>query len=972
MGYKVGEIYNGFKLLEEKNVKEINSVTRIFEHEKTGAKLLSFENDDDNKVFGIGFRTPPSDSTGLPHILEHSVLCGSRKFTSKEPFVELLKGSLNTFLNAMTFSDKTIYPVASKNDKDFHNLMDVYLDAVFYPNIYKYPEIFYQEGWHHELLEKEGEVTYNGVVYNEMKGAFSSPDSILYRRTRRSLFPDNAYGFESGGDPDDIPDLSYEEFIDFHKKYYHPSNSFICLSGNGNLSEQMKFINDEYLIDFDRLQVDSDIPDQSSFTGLREEVVEYPADDLKDNTFLSLNFVTGSSLDPEIYLAFEILEHLLLETPAAPLKKALIDAGIGKEVSGQFDNSIKQPVFSIIVKKANEEEKERFKEIVFETLRNLKESGIDKELIEASSNKLEFLLRESDFHGYPKGLVYYIKALDSWLYGGDPLLHIEYEPALEKVKAAMTSDYFEKLIDKYILSNTHSSLVVLKPAKGILEEKAEELKKKLQDYKASLSEADIDMLIQNTASLKKRQETPDSPEELASIPMLSIEDINPDAEKIIVEDHEEQGIKVIFNPVFTNKIGYMNLMFKTDKVPMELLPYVGLLSSVMGKVSTEEHEYGSLANQININTGGIGFNTRVLMENGKAEVFHPLFTVKTKALIDKLPKAVGLISEMLEKTRFDEKKRIFDIVREVKSRLEGVILSSGHSISAMRALSYMSPKGLYDEIISGLEYFMFLKDIEKNFENKWEEVASNLKKVSGLIFNKENLLINFVADEKDYDSLKNNLEMILQSLGTEKLNAVDYKFNLSAENEGLLTQSKVQFVAKAGNYVKAGYKYNGSMQVMKTIARFDYLWNKVRVQGGAYGVMSSFGRDGNTYIVSYRDPKLKETLSVYDGIEQYLRSFEADEREMTKYIIGTISNLDSPLTPSMRGEVSTINHISKITQDDIQRERQEVINTKTEDIRQFADLLKAVMSQNCICVLGNEAKIKENKDIFNKLVNVFA
>lgn len=972
MEYIAGEVYNGFKLVEQREVREINSFARIFEHEKTGAKLLSFENDDDNKVFGIAFRTPPEDSTGLPHILEHSVLCGSRKFTSKEPFVELLKGSLNTFLNAMTYSDKTIYPVASRNDKDFHNLMDVYLDAVFYPNIYKYPEIFYQEGWHHELFEKEGEVTYNGVVYNEMKGAFSSPDSILYRRTRRSLFPDNAYGFESGGDPDDIPDLTYQEFIDFHKKYYHPSNSYICLYGNGNLMEQMKFIDDEYLKNFDRLPVDSDIPNQSAFTGLREEVVEYPAEELKDNTFLSLNFVTGSSLDPEIYLAFEILEHLLLQTPAAPLKRALIDAGIGKEVSGQFDNSIKQPVFSVIVKKANEEDKDRFKDIVFETLRKLKENGIDKELIEASTNKMEFLLRESDFHGYPKGLVYYIKALDSWLYEGHPMLHIEYEPVLEKVKQSMTSDYFEKLIDKYILNNQHSSLVVLRPAKGILEEKAVELKKKLEAYKAGLSEADIDKLIQNTMSLKKRQETPDPPEALATIPMLSIEDINREAEKLTVKEQEEQGVKVLFSPVFTNKIGYINLSFNTDKVPEELLPYAGLLSSVMGKVSTESLEYGSLANQININTGGIGFNTRVLMENGNAEVFHPAFTVKCKALIDKFPKAAELISEMLGKTKFDEKKRIFDIIREVKSRIEGIILSSGHSIAAMRALSYMSPKSQYDELLSGFEYYKFLADLEKNFENKWEEISANLKKVSQFVFNKENLLVSFTSDEKDYDALKNNLGTLLQSLGTEKLNIVEYKFNLKPENEGLLTQSKVQFVAKAGNYVKAGYKYTGSMQVMKTIARFDYLWNKVRVQGGAYGVMSSFGRDGNTYIVSYRDPKLKETLAVYDGIEQYLRNFEADEREMTKYIIGTISNLDYPITPSMRGEIALINYLSKITQEDIQRERDEVINTKVEDIRQFADLLKHVMSQNCICVLGNEGKIKENKDIFNKLVNVFS
>jgi presequence protease len=972
MEFKVGEVYNGFKLLEEKDVKEINSRARIFEHEKTGAKLLNIANDDDNKVFGIGFRTPPGNSTGLPHILEHSVLCGSRKFPSKEPFVELLKGSLNTFLNAMTYPDKTIYPVASRNYKDFFNLMDVYLDAVFYPNIYKYPEIFLQEGWHYELYEKNEDIIYNGVVYNEMKGAFSSPDSILYRRTRRSLFPDNAYGFESGGDPDDIPDLSYEEFINFHKQYYHPSNSYIFLYGDGNLLEEMRFIDNEYLNNFSRLEVNTEIPDQNPFEKLREEIVEYPADDLVDNAYLSLNFVTGTALDTELSLAFEILEHLLLETPAAPLKKALIDAGIGKEVSGQFDSGIKQPVFSIIVKRANEEQKDNFKNIIFETLRKLKDQGIDKELVEASINKMEFLLREADYHGYPKGLVHYLRSLDSWLYGGHPLLNIEYEPVLEKVKASLTSNYFEKLIDKYLLNNPHSSIVVLKPAKGIIETKAEELKNRLQQYKAGLSEDNLEKIIANTKNLKKRQETPDTVKALQSIPMLSLEDINPEPEKVAVEEREEQGVKILFNPVFTNKIAYLNLLFNTDKVSMELLPYIGLLSSVMGKVGTEKYDYGSLANKININTGGIGFNTRIFMENGRAEDFHPSFNVKCKVLVEKLPQAVELIAEMLGTTKFDEKKRVFEVIREVKSRFETIIYSSGHSIAAMRALSYMSPKSMYEELISGLEYFKFLSELERNFESKWKEISDNLKKTASFIFNKSNLLINYVSEEEDYAHLQGNMGTLLQSLGTEAFETVAYNFDMKPENEGLLTQSKVQFVAKAGNFIKSGYSYSGSLQVLKTIARFDYLWNKVRVQGGAYGVMSSFGRDGNMYIVSYRDPKLKETLSVYDSLEGYLRTFEADEREMTKYIIGTISNLDFPLTPSMKGEVSTVNHISKISYEDIRRERQEVINTGVKDIRKFADLLKTSMEQNNICVLGNEGKIKDNKDVFNKLVNIFA
>jgi Zn-dependent M16 (insulinase) family peptidase len=962
--------YNGFKLIEERFVKEVNSIGKIFEHEKTGAKLLSLANDDDNKVFGIGFRTPPEDSTGVPHILEHSVLCGSRKFPSKEPFVELLKGSLNTFLNAMTFSDKTIYPVASRNTKDFFNLMDVYLDAVLYPNIYNIPEIFKQEGWHYELESKEGELTYNGVVYNEMKGAFSSPDSLLGRRIQSSLFPDTSYGHESGGDPEDIPKLTYQQFIEFHKKYYHPSNSYIFLYGDGDLNEQLRFINDEYLDGFTAISVDSEIGEQKPFSQVKELELEYPAEDLKDNTYLSYNFVVGNSLDPEVYLAFEILEHLLLETSAAPLKKAIIDAEIGKAVIGQYDNSIKQPVFSVIVKNSNDEQKENFKKVICDTLEKLVNEGIDKEMIEASINKMEFSLREADFRGYPKGLIYYIKAFDSWLYGENPMLHFGYEPFLEKIKSALTTNYFEELIKKYILNNNHSSIVVLKPVKGILEVKAEELRKELEDYKNKLSSEEIDKLIEETKKLRERQETPDSPEVLEKLPALSLEDINKEAERIHFEEKVEEGIKVIFNPEFTNKIAYLNLVFNTDKVPQDLLPYLGLLSNVLGKISTKNYEYGALSNQININTGGLSFSTRVFLEDGSDEAFYPTFMVKSKALVQKMPKLVEILEEILNNTRFDEKKRIREIVREVKARFESAVFGSGHSISSIRVLSYFSPKVSYDEAMSGLSYYKFIADIEKNFDARWEVVAENLNKISKYIFNKENLLINFVSEEQDYKSLPNNINVILKGIGSEKLSKADYKFTADNKNEGLLTQSKVQFVAKAGNYIKAGYKYDGSMQVLKTIAGYDYLWNKVRVLGGAYGVMSGFGRDGNLYIVSYRDPKLKETLQVYDEMVDYLKNFQGDEAEITKYIIGTISNFDFPLTPSMKGEATIGNYLCKVSYEDQQKERNEVLKTTAEDIRSFAKLLQETLKQNYICVLGNDSKIKENKDIFNNLVTV--
>ncbi len=974
MNLELNKTYYGFKLIEEREINEINSVQRLFEHEKTGARLCNLQNDDDNKVFSIAFRTPPENSTGVPHILEHSVLCGSRKFPTKEPFVDLLKGSLNTFLNAMTYPDKTIYPVASRNEKDFYNLVDVYLDAVFYPNIYKTPEIFMQEGWHYELDSKEDELAYKGVVYNEMKGAFSSPEDILFRKIQESLFPDTPYSKESGGDPEVIPELSLEKFQAFHKKYYHPSNSYIFLYGNGDILNELKFIEENYLKNFDRIQIDSSIPLQKPFKEIKELKVDYPISDdeeEKDNTFLNLNFVVGKSVNPELYLAFEIIEHLLLETPAAPLKKALIEAELGKDVFGRFDNGILQPVFSVVVKNSNEEQKSKFQKVVFDTLNELVRSGIDKKLIEASINIVEFKLREADFHGFPKGLLYHIKSMESWLYNGNPAIHLQYGTTLDKIKEALTSNYFEKLIEEYLLNNNHRSLLIVKPKKGLSEEKTKEVKNELDEYKAKLSEEDINKIIEDTKRLKLRQVTPDSPEDQEKIPMVSIEDINSNAEKLPINEREEIGIKILTHPMFTNKIGYVNLLFDSTTVEQELLPYIGLLAGVIGKVSTNKLSYGDLSNEININTGGIDYSVDAYTEKDSDEKYYPKFVVKSRALSDKMPKLFEILGEIIGHTKFDDKKRLKEIIREMKSRLEMTIFNRGHIVAGNHLLSYFSPFGKYNEILKGLDFYKFIAGLEKDFDGKAEEISSNLMKVSNAIFNKENLIISYTTAEEDYDKLKANLNILTDEIGDESLPKYEYKFELSPKNEGLLTQAKVQYVTKGYNYRKLGYEYSGTLRVLSTIAGLEYLWNKVRVQGGAYGAFGRFDRNGNVFCASYRDPNIKETLEAYNGLESYIRSFEANEREMKKYIIGTISEMDAPLTPSMKGERATGYYLSHLTFEEVQTERNEVLKTSPEDVRKYADLIGAAMKENNLCTLGNEKKIKQSKDIFSKLVNVF-
>lgn len=974
MNLELNKTYYGFKLIEEREIKEINSLERLFEHEKTGARLLNLQNDDDNKVFSIGFRTPPQNSTGLPHILEHSVLCGSRKFPTKEPFVDLLKGSLNTFLNAMTYPDKTIYPVASRNEKDFFNLMDVYLDAVFYPNIYNTPEIFMQEGWHYELSSREDELNYKGVVYNEMKGAFSSPEDILFRKIQESLFPDTPYSMESGGNPEVIPKLTLKEFREFHKKYYHPSNSYIFLYGNGDILNELKFIEENYLKDFDRINIDSRIPLQKPFKEQKELKADYPiSDDEKeeDNTFLDLNFVVGKSVDPEIYLAFEIIEHLLLETPAAPLKKALVDAEIGKDVLGRFDNGIYQPIFSIIVKNSGEDKKEQFQKVVFDTLNELVQKGIDKKLIEASINIVEFKLREADFQGFPKGLLYCIKSMESWLYDGNPAMHLQYGPTLEKIKKALTSNYFEKLIEEYLLHNNHRSLLILKPKKGLSEEKAREVRKELDEYKAGLSEEDINKIIQDTEKLKLRQITPDSPEDQEKVPMVSIEDINPKAEKLPIVEKIENGIKILSHPMFTSNIGYVNLLFDSTAVEQELIPYIGLLAGVMGKLSTGRFSYGDLSNTININTGGIEFSPDAYTEKDNDEKYYPKFVVRSRALTDKMPKLFEILGEIVGHTEFDDRKRLKEIIREMKSRLEMTIFNRGHIVAGNHLLSYFSPHGKYNEILKGLDFYKFIAALEKDLDSKLEEISSNLMKVSKAIFNRENLIISYTAADEDYDKLKDNLSILINEIADEKLPKHEYKFQLSPANEGLLTQGKVQYVAKGYNYRKLGYDYSGVLRVLGTISGLDYLWNNIRVQGGAYGAFGRFDRNGNIFCTSYRDPNIRETLEAYDGLSDYIRNFEASEREMKKYVIGTISEMDAPLTPSMKGERASGYYISHLSFEEIQRERDEVLKTSQEDIKKCADLIDGAMKENYLCVLGNEGKIKQNQEIFNKLVNVF-
>ena len=966
-----------YELVQQKSLKDLKSEGYFLRHKKSGAKILLMENDDDNKVFFVGFRTPPEDSTGLPHILEHSVLCGSKNFPLKDPFVELVKGSLNTFLNAMTYPDKTVYPIASCNDKDFQNLMHVYMDAVFYPNIYQHEEIFRQEGWSYQLESEEDALTYNGVVYNEMKGAFSSPEGVLDRMILNTLFPDTCYANESGGDPECIPNLTYEQFLDFHKKYYHPSNSYIYLYGDMDFVEKLQWLDEMYLSSFDAMEIDSKIELQQPFAAMKEIEESYSIgsnESEEDNTYLSYNKVIGTSLDRELYLAFEVLDYALLSAPGAPLKKALVDAGIGKDILGSYDNGIYQPIFSIVAKNANLEQKDAFVKIIEDTLSEIVEKGIDKKSIEAGIHYHEFRYREADFGSFPKGLEYGLQIFDSWLYDErKPFVHLDAIATYDFLKEQIGTKYFENLIQTYVLDNTHGAIVVVKPQKGRTAKMDKLLEEKLAKYKESLSDAEVKALVAATHALVQYQEAEENPEDIEKIPVLERSDISPEIAPIQNEELTIDDTLVVYHDIDTNGIGYVDLLFDLSGVSAEELPYVGMLQAVLGVIDTENYEYGELFNEINMYTGGISTSIELYPDVTKVKEkdFRATFEIKSKALYDKLPIAFAMMKEILTKSNLRDEKRLLEILSMAKSRLQMRFQSSGHATAAGRALAYTSPLSKFKDLTNGIEYYEVVKRVEEHFEEEKEMLMATLNKLAKQIFRSDNMMVSFTAERQGLEQLKEEIPKIKEALYTEKVEQSPCILHCKKRNEGLKTASKVQYVARAGNFIDAGHSYTGAFQILRVIMGYEYLWQNVRVKGGAYGCMSSFSRLGEGYFVSYRDPNLEKTNAIYEGVPAYLREFTVSERDMTKYIIGTISGIDRPMTPSMKGDRSMNLYMNRVSKEMIQKERMEILGATQEDIRALSESVEAVLKCDQICVIGNEEKIEAQKELFGEVRDLF-
>ncbi|NLL80282.1 MAG: insulinase family protein [Clostridiales bacterium] len=970
------EDLTSYEILENRMIADLNSEGYILKHKKTGARIVLLSNDDENKVFYIGFRTTPTDSTGVAHILEHSVLCGSRNFPVKDPFIELAKGSLNTFLNAMTYPDKTVYPVASCNDKDFQNLMHVYLDAVFYPNIYKEEKIFRQEGWHYEMEDVTDELTVNGVVYNEMKGAFSSPDDVMERELFNSLFPDTTYGFESGGDPEVIPSLSYEEFLDFHRRYYHPSNSYIYLYGNMDMAEKLEFLDKEYLSAFDSLTVDSSVGTQPAFEKpvfVEKAYSITEQEEEKGNAYLSYNTVVADSLDRELYIAFQVLDYVLCSAPGAPLKQALIDKGIGKDVYSIYDNGVKQPYFSIVAKGADKERQPEFIATIEEVLGSLVKNGLDKKALRAALNYYEFKYREADFGSYPKGLMYGLQMLDSWLYDdAAPFSHIEANATFAVLKEKIESGYYETLIQKYILENTHKSMVMLVPKRGLTAEREKKLAEGLAEYRKNLSEEEREGIVEQTRALREYQDREEDAETLKCIPLLTREDIKKEAAGFVNEVTESDGTTILYHPIFTNGIEYLRLMFDMKKVPDELLPYVGLLKAVLGLMDTEHYSYGDLFNEMNIYTGGIAAVVNTYTNARNLKEYKACFEIKGKVLYENLEKAFELMEEMILRTKFQDEKRLMELLAESASRMQSGFISAGHSLAVGRALGYFSETAALAERMNGLPLYRLLEHLEKNFETEKTRIAEKLLLTAQYIFRPENLMVDYTASKEGCAVVPELTEKLKKSLFTTELTGKPFTLLPQKKNEGFLAASQVQFVCRAGNFEEKGFTYHGALRALRVMMGYDYLWNNVRVKGGAYGCMCNFGKTGDSYFVSYRDPNLEKTIDVYEKAPEYIRSYQADERTIMQYIIGAVSELDMPLTPAAKGNRSLAAWMSGVEEKDIQKERDELLATDLEQLHKLADYVEAFLSKECLCVVGNDEKIKKQQKLFERTETLFA
>ena len=950
-----------FILLREVEIPEINSTARYYRHNHSRAHLLSLINQDENKCFGVAFRTPPDDSTGVAHILEHGVLNGSRKYPVKEPFVELVKGSLNTFLNATTLPDKTVFPVASTNLQDFYNLVDVYMDAVLYPLI---PEhILEQEGWHYETEGMDDPIRYKGVVFNEMKGVYSSPESRLTKYSVVSLFPDTVYRHDYGGDPRSIPELTYEKFKSFHTRYYHPTNALFYFYGDDDPAERLRFL-DGYLKDFAATPVDAQIPLQPFFDQERQFRYLYPADgesDLDRKSMVSVNWLLPEIDDQEELFALEVLSHLLLGTQASKLHKALIDSGLGEDLTGGgFEDYTRQPTFSTGLRGIRAADAGEVEDLILTTLKDLVKNGFDTESVEASLNTMEFHLRENNTGSFPRGLVYLFAILGDWSYGRDPIASLFYEAPLKVVRGRFESGepLFENLVKKYLLDNKHRTSVLLEPDLHLQAEEEQAEEDELARHRTSVSEQEFVRLIGRTVELHRLQSEPDSEENLAKLPFLKLSDLDPLEKKIPLEKQELGGIPLLYHDLFTNGIVYFDLGFNLRGLDQELLLYLPIFDRALLGMGTDKEDFVQLTQRIGRKIGGLYAMPFVSapFESESAAVW--LF-LRGKCTPAQFPDLLAISRDVLRGAKFDDHDRFKQLVLEMKADKESSLTMAGHSFANTRLRARYHEAYWINEQFGGIASLDFTRFLVDEIDRDWPAVAIKLEKIRGILVGSAPILANLTLDNENMSRLKAPLQDYLSEFSARTVEPAVWIRNEQPDHEGLAIPSQVNYVAKGGNVYQHGFRDLGSVLVVNNYLRTTWLWDKVRVQGGAYGAFSVWDRLTGTFtFVSYRDPNLLETLGIFDGSVEYLRKLAISRDELTKAIIGTIGDLDAYQLPDAKGFTSLVRNLINVSDDNRQRMRDEVLATTGRDFHRFGDALAAVREHGRVVAVGSNETLQ--------------
>lgn len=964
------EKFNGYEIIEKKFIKELNADCYLLEHIKSGARVLKIAADDPNKTFSIAFSTIPVSDAGTPHIMEHSVLNGSKKFPVKSPFDELRKGSLNTFLNAMTSDDYTVYPVASINEKDYFNLMDVYLDAVFNPRIYEDERIFMQEGWHYELTDKNTPLEYKGVVYNEMKGAFSNPEREMWYQIQKNLFPENGYRFSSGGYPTAIPTLTYDDFLAFHKKNYHPCNSYIFLYGDADLRKELEFIDREYLRHFSKAVPPEKTPMNKPFNTIKDTTAYYPVIEgapTENQTYLALNWVIGTGADPALTMSLDILSDVLVNQESAPVRKALQEAGIGSDVYA-VNQPMLQNVFSIVVQNANPSDKEKFKKVVIETLNRVVKEKIDRETLQGSINRMEFRLREGN--DAQKGLTNNMRCLATWIYTDNPFTPLEYEKNLDFVKQSLTGTLLEDIVQRELIENKYALIIDLQPKNGLESENLDRVNKELSSAKQKMSETELEEVVKKTKELIDFQQSTDSPENLATIPLLKLSDMNREAMWFEPVKKEVSAVPHLYFNEFTNGIVYMNFWFDLRTVPEEKLSYAALLTQLLGKMDAGSYTFGQLDNALNIHTGGYSATLSAFLPEHDDSRLMPEIKIQMKATTEKIDKAISLLGDILSDTKLENKDRLYELLKRHQAQLESAVNQNGYGVAATRLESYYSRRGVFAEKSRGMDYYWFITDLTRNFSNNSDAIVGELKNIYNVLFSKENMIAGITCGEEEFGKYADSFHAFADRLPQNQTVQSDWKLDPSPKNEGILTASKVQYVLQGFDYRKLGLTWDGRWLVLNQIMSTDWLQTRVRVIGGAYGGFSSVSRNGTIYMASYRDPNLKETLDNFRGTVDYLAKFEADSATMIRYIIGTIAELDYPLTPSQKGDLAFRWYFEGVTREEVQTDRDAVLATTAGDIRMMTGAISKIVDQQVYCVYGNDIKVSENKSLFKNLVKL--